>query len=125
MRYLNSDLDQPSPPYVRLWEARRGIYVGFGLCIFYLALPVVALFVLAAFERGIGGTNYGYAGLWFVWRMRSALLLLVCYSTCLVWKQELDLVNQESESPERILDRRLKAIEQRVFPERFPQQDQS
>ncbi len=121
MRYLNGDLNQPSPLYTRLWEARRGFLVGFVFCVLLLGFVVGVLFALALFERGASGVNYGQTGLWFLWRVKGSLLLVGCYSIFLVWKRELDLVNEDTETIEQIIDSRLKAIERRVFPESFPQ----
>jgi hypothetical protein len=124
MRYLNDDLNQPSPLFVRLWEARRGLFVGLITGAFWLGLLVGALFALAAIERGGTGTNYGLAGLWFLWRLKGFLLLVGCYSVFLVWMRELSLVNEDSETLERIVDRRLRAVEQRVFAESLSQPEQ-
>ena len=91
---------------------------------FLVGFLVGALLALAAIERGGTGTNYGQTALWFLWRLKGFLLLLGCYSVLLVWMRELSLVNEDSETFERIVDRRLRAIEQRVFAEYLEQPDQ-
>jgi hypothetical protein len=120
MRYLDGDLRKPWPLYERLWEARRGAFVGLLMFALLLGLVIGVLVAVACFEHGTTGTNYGRSGLALLISLWE-LLVVVGAGTCYqMWMRELDAVERESETLEEILDRRLKAIERQVFFEGVP-----
>jgi hypothetical protein len=80
---------------------------------------VVVLFGATGLVRAVTQTNYGRAGLWMLLRWWKLVLVIACCTAYQFWMQELEIVNQDSSSLEQVIDSRLKAIEQRLFPERF------
>jgi hypothetical protein len=95
MRYLNDDLNQPSPLYARLWEARRSVFIGFFLgafLIFVMSIGyAVLLLAMARFGHGETEGSYALTGLMFGIRMWRFDLFILALSIIPAWMRELEM----------------------------------
>ncbi len=107
MKYHRADPDLEWPLAERLWEARRGVWVGVVLS----AVTYLPLLLLAFAAKSRLHWSNSLIGLLADWRFELLLTILTIYRT---WAQEVDMVNQDSITSEERLYLRIRALEGRM-----------
>jgi uncharacterized membrane protein YqhA len=114
MRY--HDNGKPWPLAERLWEAKRGLWVGAVMAGMLLVCVLVVVEAVSFVLKSQTGSRVplGAASLVFLYRW-GWLVLIVCVGGMYRnWMRDLELVNEETESFEELVIRRLNAIEDKV-----------
>src|ERR1017187_75402 len=114
MRYHKSELNEPWPLNERLWEARRGLWVGLATTSVILGFVlVVAEFFGHLLDSSV---PLGAPALLFLFHWYKMILPIFLGMIWSVWMQDLDTVNRDSITFEEIVLQRLDRIEARINP---------
>jgi hypothetical protein len=110
MRYHRDALGKPWPLHERLWEAQRGLWLGLLEASILLACVLLVVEVVAHFLSDSG--RLGVASLVFLLRWRGVVAVVFFGIVYRMWMNELELVNEDSETFEALVVRRLLHIEE-------------
>jgi NhaP-type Na+/H+ or K+/H+ antiporter len=115
MRYHRSEPSRPWPLPERLWEARRGLYLG----LFEAAILLGCVLIVVEFLGHLlaqGSLPLGVPALAFVQHWRGLIAVICAGIMWRMWMGELEMVNEQSETFEEIVIRDLKRIVDAVGP---------
>ena len=117
LRYRLDDLGRPWPLSERLWEARRGLWIG---AVTYLAfITIIGIPIIACLAFWFSVTKRAQPInliFWLVWRCKLTILAIGSVVIFQSWMRDLEVLNGDSETFEQLTLRRLLAIERRLWP---------
>ena len=125
MRYHRGEPGKPWPLPERLWEARRGLFLGLAEAAILLGCVLIVVELvghIAAPDR----IQLGIPALVFLQHWYQIVLIICAGIAWRMWLGELELVNEESETFEEKVLRDLKRIIDAVDPpQRWLRKDRS
>ena len=125
MRYHRDEFHKPWPLPERLWEARRGLFIGLLEAAILLGAVLIVVELVGQFKAQeripLGIPTLVFLQHWY------QLILVICAAIAWrMWMGELELVNDESDTFEQIVLRDLKRVVDAVDPpERWLRKDRS
>jgi hypothetical protein len=122
MRYHRNEPGKPWPLVERLWEARRALWIGPFVCALLLACILFAVEFVAQVSSG-GSARIGRASLAFVYQWWGLIAIVAIAATIQTIERELARVNEDSETFEELVIRRLQRIEEALNAETMPSAD--